>query len=69
MQKRTQEGIKRAKKEGKKRGQKKRAKKRAKKEGKKEGKKRGQNFPIAKLSEKKSQNYLKYENEPKYLKN
>ena len=35
-------------KEGKKRGQ----KKRAKKEGKKEGKKRGQNFPIAKLSEK-----------------
>ena len=48
MQKRTQEGIKRAKKEGKKRGQKKRAKKRAKKEGKK----RGQNFPIAKLSEK-----------------
>ena len=52
-------------KEGKKRGQ----KKRAKKEGKKEGKKRGQNFPIAKLSEKKSQNYLKYENEPKYLKN
>ena len=57
MQKRPQEGIKRAKKEGKKSGQKKRAKK------------RGQNFPIAKLSEKKSQNYLKYENEPKYLKN
>ena len=39
------------------------------KRAKKEGKKRGQNFPIAKLSEKKSQNYLKYENEPKYLKN